>query len=151
MRGLIVKQPYASKIVRGEMPVIFLPGRAKGKFVKELIKRKKKIVILSALLPTEHIDENDYPLGKAVGMVRVYNVMTSTKEEILSGKVKEVEKEYAQEYPWKSSRLQGTISIWFLEDPEEWSPPLPYEKIPGAQRWIRNVKIKLSKRCVKAE
>lgn len=144
LRGLIVKQPYASKIVRGEMPVIFLPGRAKGRFIEELVKRKKKIVILSALSPAEPINESDYPLGKAVGTVKVYNVLTATKEEILSGSIKEIEKKYAQEYPWKSCKLNGKISIWFLKEPEEWNPALSYQRMPGAQRWIKNVKIKPS-------
>jgi hypothetical protein len=127
------------------MPIIFLPGRAKGKFVKELINKSRRLMILSALTPAKPIDENDYPLGKALGTVRVSNVVVSTKGEVLSGKINGVKENYAQQYPWESSKLEGTISIWFLEDPEEWSTPLPYKRMPGAQRWIKNVKLKTAK------
>jgi len=142
LRGLIVKQPFAAKIVRGEMPVIFLPVRAKGKFVKDLIKKSKKIVILSALRAKESVNEDNYPLGKAVGTVKVRDVITMTKEKVLSGEVAGIEREYVQTYPWESSKLDGVISIWFLENPEEWSPPISYRRMPGAQRWIKNVRLR---------
>lgn len=127
------------------MPIIFLPGRARGKFVRELISKKRKLVILSALRPAKPIDRNNYPLGMALGTVKVRNVIISTKNDIISGKINGIEKEYAQKYPWDSSKLEGTISIWFLEDPEEWSVPLPYKRMPGAQRWIKNVKLRTAK------
>ena len=129
-------------IVRGELPVIFLPGRAKGEFVRDLINRKKKIVILSALTPAEPVDEDKYPLGKAVGSVKVRKVTTSTRNEVLSGKVNELNENYVKNYPWNSSKLEREISIWFLEEPEEWRPPLPYKRMRGAQRWIKNVRLR---------
>ena len=142
MRGLIVKQPHASNIVRGEMPVIFLPVRAKGYFVKDLIRKGKKIVILSALTAREPADKKSYPLGKAVGTVQVRDVITTTKGKILSGEVDRIDKGYVQKYPWDSSKLGEAISIWFLENPEEWARPISYKRVPGAQRWIKNVKLR---------
>ena len=144
MRGLIIKQPHASRIVRGEMPIIFLPGRAKGKFIDKLIRRSRKIIILSAMTIDRPVNEQEYPLGKAVGTVEVSKVTVTTKEDVLSGKVKIITQEYVRKYPWDVSKLEGKISAWFLKNQVEWDPPIPYIRMPGAQRWIKNVKLKRS-------
>lgn len=142
MRGLLIKQPYASRIVRKEMPIIFLPSRAaKERFINKFIKRGTKLLILATMVPDKQVDKENYPLGKAVGTVEIDKVVVALKTDVFSGKISGVGPEYIQKYPWNVSKLGDKISMWFFKNIEEQDPCVSYAKVPGAQRWIKNVKL----------
>lgn len=142
MRGLIIRQPYASRIVQRKLPFIVLPKRAKTKFIDELIEERRKIVILSTMTPDKPVDEELCPLGKAVGTVEINRVIITNKEDVLSGNVSGFDEEYIRMYPWNVSRLGEKVTVWYFEKAEQWNPPVTYTRVRGPQRWIRNVKLK---------
>ncbi len=111
MRGLIVKEPYASLIVRGEK-------------VWEI--RKRKTNIRGEIFIVSN--------GRILGKVRLVDVLGPfTAEELAKHEDKHrVSYEFLKEYSKGNS-----LFAWVFEDAEMFEEPIEVEVPKGAQVWVR--------------
>lgn len=69
-KGLLIRQPYASMVVRGEMPL---------KWMGKSTQYRGKVCICSTLTPAteEGADDDKFPKGVALGTVEIVDVVKS--------------------------------------------------------------------------
>ncbi|WP_287583930.1 hypothetical protein [Candidatus Borrarchaeum sp.] len=148
-KGLLIRQPFASKIVQGDFPVLFR---------KRKTANRGEIIILSTktpdkkLYPKGNINTAKYPLGVAVGTVELVDVLKTTQSEIKrlkkfktrEGKEIMLKEKFLNAYPWHTSHKEkkSPIFIWLLKNPQEWTNPPTYEITGQPHVWTTNFLLK---------
>lgn len=136
-RGLRLMQPYANKVVDGEITMLL---RTRG------TKIRGKVLVLASkkpdkkLYPDGNIDAT-YPLNKAIGTVEIVDSIKATKKEIESGMVPGIEKDLIKRYPQHLLPKNEKLNVWILKNPEKFKIPKPYQCLPSLSILVSGVKL----------
>lgn len=134
--GLLLRQPYATWVVEGKIPLYL------SKFPPPKEVEGKRIVILAGTMSPEHKQVKGYPIKKAIGTVLVKRIIRNVDMDSLrKGKIPEVSPDVFSRYPMHFVRSVTKINAVIFAEPDKWEQALDYRREKPTINWAKDVEV----------